>query len=143
MKKVLLSIICAAIIIATQYVQTTQTATGQTHSTANTDLANAFINQQSNIQIQGTGTVIKILDDDIQGSKHQRFIVDVGNNQTLLIAHNIDLAPRIPRLKSGDTVEFYGEYEWNKKGGVLHWTHHDPGKRHTDGWLKHMEKTYQ
>lgn len=143
MKKVLLALLTAAIIITTQYIQTTHTADHQTHSTTNAELINAFINQRSNIQLQGAGMVIRLLDDDIQGSKHQRFIVDVGNNQTLLIAHNIDLAPRIPQLKAGDTVDFYGEYEWNKKGGILHWTHHDPGKRHIDGWLKHRGKTYQ
>jgi Protein of unknown function (DUF3465) len=61
----------------------------------------------------------------------------------VLVAHNIDLAPKINRLRTRDTVEFYGEYEWNSKGGVIHWTHHDPGGQHIDGWLKHDSKTYQ
>ncbi|MDN5691292.1 MAG: DUF3465 domain-containing protein, partial [Acinetobacter sp.] len=57
--------------------------------------------------------------------------------------HNIDLAPRIDNLRKGDTVEFFGEYEYSNQGGVMHWTHHDPKRRHQDGWLKHNGKTYQ
>ena len=110
---------------------------------SDSQLAAAFENQQSNLQIQGDGIVAKILPDDTKGSQHQRFILRLTNGQTLLIAHNIDLAPRIDGLKIGDTLEFYGEYEWNVKGGVIHWTHHDPSGRHEAGWLKHNGQIYQ
>ena len=102
----------------------------------------AYQAQQSNIQIQGVGTVIRLLSDDVQGSRHQRFILKLSHPQTLLVAHNIDLAPRIPNLRLGDVVEFYGEYEWNSKGGVIHWTHRDPANRHAHGWLKHNGRVY-
>ncbi|MFP6584167.1 MAG: DUF3465 domain-containing protein [Candidatus Hydrogenedentota bacterium] len=106
-------------------------------------LQNAFNNRRSNLQVQGKATVYRILTDDLKGSRHQRFLLRTGTGLSLLIAHNIDLAPRIPDIKVGDTVEFYGEYEYNGKGGVVHWTHHDPRGRHAVGWLHHNGKTYQ
>ncbi len=106
-------------------------------------LTRAFENQPSDIQVRGMGIVIRTLSDDTQGSQHQRFIVKLASGKTLLIAHNIDLAPRINSLREGDSIEFYGEYEWNSKGGVLHWTHHDPRGNHENGWLKHDGSTYQ
>ncbi len=106
-------------------------------------LQQAYKSQQSDIQVQGFGQVVKVLPDDNDGSKHQKFILKLNSGQTLLVAHNIDLAPRIPNLQVGDSVEFYGEYEWNKKGGVLHWTHKDPQNRHTHGWLKHNGQVYE
>lgn len=103
----------------------------------------AYRNQISNLQVEGTGTVEKILADDTKGSRHQRFILRTSENQTVLIAHNIDLAPRIQGIRKGDRLEFFGEYEWNNKGGVVHWTHRDPAGNHIDGWLKHNGRLYQ
>lgn len=106
-------------------------------------LKQAFENHQSDLQIKGQGRVVHILPDDNKGSRHQRFLLKLNNQQTLLVAHNIDLAPRIPNLNVGDTVQFYGEYEWNKKGGVIHWTHKDPRNKHAHGWLKHDGRVYE
>lgn len=110
---------------------------------AATAVQQAYDNQQSDVQVQGAGIVSRVLPDDLEGSRHQRFILDTGQGHSLLIAHNIDLAPRVEGIRKGDRVEFHGEYEWNPKGGVVHWTHHDPVGRHTGGWLKHSGQTYQ
>jgi len=112
-------------------------------STSDRALENAFTNGQSNIQVGGSGEVIKILPDDNQGSRHQRFIIELNSGQTLLIAHNIDIASKINDLNLGDHINFYGEFEWNSKGGVVHWTHHDPKGSHESGWINHGGKLYQ
>jgi len=94
-------------------------------------------------QTAGSGVVTRILADDNNGSRHQRFILTLDSGQTVLVAHNIDVAPRIDGLRVGDTVSFYGEYVWNEKGGVIHWTHHDPAGKHKTGWVRHNGERYQ
>jgi hypothetical protein len=106
-------------------------------------IAAAYLKQLSGIQVGGSGRVIKILADDTKGSRHQKIILKLASGQTLLVAHNIDLAPRLPEVQVGESVAFYGEYEWNKLGGVVHWTHHDPAGRHISGWLEYRGRRYQ
>jgi hypothetical protein len=104
---------------------------------------NAFKNHTSNFQVFQKGTIKSILKDDLKGSRHQRFIIILDNGQTLLIAHNIDIAKRVPRLQINKQIIFYGEYEWNNKGGAIHWTHIDPNGNHINGWLKYNNIKYQ
>lgn len=120
-------------------------ACAQVKSASESDqvLRRAFEEHTSNLQVEGRGLVKRILPDDNDGSRHQRFILELSSGQTLLMSHNIDLAPRIPGLRKGDKVSFRGEYDWNPEGGVIHWTHHDPAGRLPGGWLKHKGKTYQ
>ena len=106
-------------------------------------ITEAYYSKKSDLQVRGSGKVIKLLKDDTKGHKHQKFILNLESGISILIAHNIDLAPRINNLKIGDIVEFYGEYEYNLKGGIVHWTHHDPNKRHIDGWLRYFGDIYQ
>jgi hypothetical protein len=115
----------------------------QTLSSSNDAIARAFAQHKSNVQVEGQGVVRRVLTDDNDGSRHQRFVVALSSGQTLLIAHNIDLAPRVVGLREGDTVSFSGEYEWNSEGGMIHWTHLDPRKRHPPGWIRHKGVVYQ
>jgi len=109
----------------------------------NSAIGRAFASGISGIQVEGEGTVIRLLPDDRVPPRHQKFIVRLASGQTVLVAHNIDISTRVDELKAGDTVRFYGEYVWNDKGGLVHWTHHDPQGRHTAGWVIRNGKTYQ
>jgi hypothetical protein len=115
----------------------------QLPSANNSIIHDAFKKKLSGIMVTGEGIVLKTLADDLKGSRHQRFIVKLDNKLSVLIAHNIDIAPRIAFLANGDQIHFKGEYERNKKGGVIHWTHHDPAGKHADGWLKHNNTLYK
>ncbi|MDO8343649.1 MAG: DUF3465 domain-containing protein [Cellvibrio sp.] len=116
---------------------------GESVAGADVLIAEVFRSGRSNVQLGGEGRVAKILPDDNQGSRHQKFLMELESGHTLLISHNIDLAPRIDNLREGERIEFYGEYEWNKKGGVIHWTHHDPKGKHPGGWLKYQDRVYK
>lgn len=105
-------------------------------------LKKLFDAQQSDVQVRGRGTVIALLADDLKGSRHQRFIVKLASGQTVLVVHNIDLAARINTLQKGDVVEFFGEYEWTPKGGLVHWTHKDPRGKHIAGYILHNQEIY-
>ena len=109
----------------------------------NAAILRAFAGQRSNVQVQGQGTVQRVLPADKDGNPHQRFIVQIDPNHTVLVAHNLTLAAAVENLQPGDRVSFFGEYEWNQRGGVIHWTHGDPQGRHADGWIEHRGRRYQ
>ena len=142
----LLGLLACGETVTSQRPGTAQPAGTAQHTARSVDddaIGRAFANKTSDIQVEGKGKVLRLLSDDLNGPRHQRFIVQLASRQTLLITHNIDIAPRIAGLKAGDTVCFYGEYVWNSKGGLIHWTHHDPQGRHVSGWVIHNGKTYK
>lgn len=98
-------------------------------------LLSAWENRESKVWLSLDAEVIKNLADDREGDRHQRFLIDAGIGRSVLVAHNIDLAERVP-VKSGTKISLSGRYEWNSKGGVIHWTHHDPSGRKKGGWIK-------
>ena len=104
---------------------------------ANT-LEHLYASKANDTWVELYGQVSRLLPDDLQGSRHQKFILTIGR-QTVLVAHNIDLAKRIP-VKVGDDIGVRGQYEWNQQGGVVHWTHHDPQNRHAGGWIEWQGK---
>lgn len=90
-----------------------------------------------------SGRVQRLLSDDRDGSPHQRFIIVTDGGRSLLVAHNLDLAPRLNGLEVGESVLVYGQYEWNPQGGVLHWTHDDPEGEHEAGYIEWRGRRYQ
>lgn len=150
MIKLLLISLCLSLLVACKQYDSNALADATTqqltHENAenidNAALVQAFEHKKSHIFVEGAGVVKKLLPDDNKGSRHQKFLVSISPGQTLLFAHNIDLAAAIP-LAVGDAVAFRGEYVYNPKGGVMHWTHHDPSGNIAGGWIRHQNQEYK
>lgn len=152
---VIAGILIAAVIAAVVWVSVWGTRTGSTpeptgdgaaSSAGPVDdtalIAGLYESETSDVQVRGSGRVTRLLSDDLEGDRHQRFILELSNDVTLLVAHNIDDFPRLDGLGVGDLVAFNGEYEWGEQGGTIHWTHRDNHGDHVDGWLEWNGKRY-
>lgn len=102
----------------------------------------AFRQHRTKVDVETSARVIRVLKDDDDGSRHERFLVMVGDTLTVLVAHNIDVAPRVPLL-AGDSVQVRGEYLWDDRGGVIHWTHRDTRGKREGGWVRHEGTVYR
>ncbi|HEY8655831.1 MAG TPA: DUF3465 domain-containing protein [Candidatus Limnocylindria bacterium] len=109
----------------------------------NTAIQREFERHGDRAQLTATGVVDRVLgDQDGPSGPHERFIVrlpDVG--LTVLIEHNLSLAPRVP-VVIGEPIVVHGEYVWNPQGGLIHFTHHDPGRSHEGGYVLFGGKRY-
>lgn len=110
---------------------------------SNSALLAAMASHARNVEVEVAATVLKALPDDNDGLRHQRFLVRLPSGESLLVAHNIDLAERVADLRPGEAITLHGDYVWNAKGGVIHWTHRDPRGHHRPGWIKYHGHTYE
>ena len=110
----------------------------------NTDafLLKTFKQQKSKVWMEVDLEVTRLLPDDNEGSRHQKFIAASNSGHTVLVSHNIDLADRVP-VNKGSEIKLRGRYEWNDRGGVLHWTHHDPRGKIEGGWIEVNGEQYR
>ena len=144
MKTLLFAIAALFLIPAETSWSRTPVQSSEIHAISKRDkrLAWAFENQISEIRVICSGKVVYKLADDIADIRHQRFLIELASGQTLLIVHNIDLVKRVKPLRLGDKVIVRGEYIWNDKGGLIHYTHRDPAGIQPSGWIKHRGVLY-
>jgi hypothetical protein len=90
------------------------------------------------------GRILAVLPEDTIGIRHQRFLVRMENGAKTLLAHNIDLCPRIEGLEPGREIRFYGQFTMNDRGGVFHRLHRNrnPFHRYVDGWIEYDGTRY-
>jgi hypothetical protein len=79
--------------------------------------------------------VVEILPDDVHGRRHQKWVVALADQRRVQVVFNSDFGPRVP-VQLGQMQDVAGEYIWNSRGGILHWTHYDPRGRRPDGFVQ-------
>ncbi|TMG28919.1 MAG: DUF3465 domain-containing protein [Chloroflexi bacterium] len=106
-------------------------------------IAADYHNHRSNIEVTADGTVVRLLPDRTSSTgTHEQFIIRLSSqNLTVEIEHNISVGARAP-IAEGDRVIVHGEYVWNSKGGLIHFTHHDPQGTHEGGYIEDNGRTY-
>ena len=73
---------------------------------------------------------------------HEAFNVRADDGRALEIVDNLGLAPRCP-VTPGDRITVKGEFVPDgSHGPMVHWTHHDPARRHQDGYIEFNGQRY-
>lgn len=99
------------------------------------DIVRAINDQRQVNFVEGGGlVVVKILPDDTNGLKHQKWVVRLSNGMAMQAVYNSDMCPRVP-VKIGDVIAMGGQFIWTKGGALIHWLHHDPKGRRPDGFV--------
>lgn len=98
-------------------------------------LVQALKNQRRAHFIQAANlTVSRLLEDDNDGLRHQKWVAKTSVGQSVTIVYNVDMGIRVP-LQVGDKFAVGGEFIWTKTGGLLHWVHEDPRDKRPDGYV--------
>jgi hypothetical protein len=109
-------------------------------------ICSAYAGQLTNGEVVADGTVGGVLGERRGPSgEHEGFLLQLDGDCDLLlrVETNTDITGPIP-LHRGERVIVKGVYVYTPLGGVIHWTHHDPGGRHEAGFVKTPDgKLYQ
>lgn len=105
----------------------------------------AYAAGRSHVEVIARGPVTRVLGiTPGRVSPHEGFLMRVQATCDLIVRveANVDLAGRFP-IARGALVQVKGEYEYYPRGGVIHWTHHDPRFHHEAGYVEVGGGIYQ
>jgi hypothetical protein len=129
-------------LIVYQYYVPDNPSTGYDATVDGNVVQQAYASRQSGKWLEARGHIKRVLRDDNEGARHQKFILEMDDGHTVMVAHNVDLARRIP-AREDLLLCVRGRFVWNVRGGVIHWTHHDPDGRLQGGWIEVDDVRYE
>jgi len=119
---------------------------GATDAGSNAVVYDAWRAGRSHIEVTASGSVARVLGQR-QGPSgdHEGFLVHLrgadGHGLTVRVEDNVDITGPLT-LKDGDDVVVRGEYIYDPRGGLIHYTHHDPRGRHVPGYVRVNGRLY-
>lgn len=106
----------------------------------------AWSEHRSHLEVTAAGSVSRVLGIRAgRSGSHEGFLLHLsgaGRGLTVRVEDNVDLTGPVP-LAPGEAVSVRGEYLYDPRGGLIHWTHRDPRGRHADGYVEAGGKRYQ
>jgi hypothetical protein len=121
-------------------------ATSTTDTTSNAAVYDAWRAHRSYVQVTATGSVARVLGTRVGPSgAHTGFLLHLrgseGGGLTVRVETNVDITGPIA-VQAGDDVAVRGEYIYDPRGGIIHYTHHDPRGRHPGGYVRVGGRVY-
>ncbi len=112
----------------------------------NAAVFDAWRAQRSHIEVTARGVIARDLGTRAGVSAaHEGFLLHLagasGRGLTVRVEANVDFTGPMP-IAAGESVIVRGEYEFDARGGVIHWTHRDPRGRHPGGYIEIQNKRY-
>ena len=106
----------------------------------------AWAQQRSGVEVTASGSVAKVLGTRRGPSGyHTGFLLHLrgaeGRGLTVRVEDNVDLTGPLP-IRAGDDAEVRGEYIYDPRGGLIHYTHRDPRGRHAGGYVRLNNRMY-
>jgi hypothetical protein len=113
---------------------------------ANGAVYDAWRANRSYVEVTASGSVARVLGIRSGPSgRHEGFLLHLrgaeGRGLTVRVEDNVDLTGPIP-LRAGDDVVVHGEYIYDPRGGIIHYTHNDPRGRHPGGYVRVNGRLY-
>lgn len=115
------------------------------YGSGNATVCAAHTSRHSHIETDATGTISRLLHESHgRYGPHAQFLVRLDSScaLTVRVAANEAFTGRLP-LRVGEHVRVRGEYEYYRRGGVIHWTHRDPRGHHDNGFIELRGRLYE
>ncbi len=118
-----------------------------TDTSSNGAVYDAWRFHRSRVEVTANGAIARIFGArEGPSGTHLGFLLHLagseGHGLTVRVEDNLDLTGPIP-LDEGEAAIVRGEYIYDSRGGLIHYTHRDPRGRHDAGYVQAGGRIYQ